>query len=193
MAKRAAIIDAAARVFVREGYDPASVDEIAELAGVSKPTIYAHFQSKANLFVRVLENETARAFDKVRIAELAVSLTSAGLPDQLRSLGDSLLDVVLEPRMLGLRRLAIAESHRFPEPAAAFAQGGYERSIDALASAFADAGLAVGDRRRAATIYIQLMVVSPTDRAMFGVRLSAESRARHVADAVETFIAAFSR
>lgn len=189
-AKRDAIIDAAARVFVRDGYDPASVDDIAALAGVSKPTVYAHFASKANLFIRVVEHETARAFDQLRIGDLAAGKSTADLSELLRRLGETLLDVILEPRIVGLRRLAIAESHRFPEPAAAFAQGGYERSVAALTAFFADADIS-GDARWAATVFLQLAVVGPTDRAMFGVPLAAEHRAQHVATAVETFLAAF--
>lgn len=94
--------------------------------------------------------------------------------------------------MLGLRRLAIAESHRFPEPAA-FAQGGYERSVDALAAMFTEGDVVSGDPRWAATVFLQLTIVGPIDRAMFGARLSSEQRAQHVVKAVETFLAAFGR
>jgi len=94
--------------------------------------------------------------------------------------------------MLGLRRLAIAESHRFPQPAAAFAQGGYQRSVDALESVFSQAGIAADASQRAASVFIQLMVIVPADRAMFGAHLSAEERELHISNAVETFLAAFS-
>ena len=48
------ILDAAQKVFLKRGYQSASVDEIAEMAPASKPTIYAHFDGKEALFEAVI-------------------------------------------------------------------------------------------------------------------------------------------
>ena len=48
------ILDAAQRVFLQRGYQSASLDEIAEMAPASKPTIYAHFEGKEALFEAVV-------------------------------------------------------------------------------------------------------------------------------------------
>ena len=53
------ILDVAGRAFAREGYHSASMDEIAELAGVSKPMVYAYFRSKEELYVAYI-NRTGR-------------------------------------------------------------------------------------------------------------------------------------
>jgi AcrR family transcriptional regulator len=45
------ILDVAGQAFAREGYHSASMDEIAELAGVSKPMLYAYFTSKEGLYI----------------------------------------------------------------------------------------------------------------------------------------------
>src|SRR5690606_41925100 len=50
LAKRAAILDAAARMFTRFGFEGASMDQIAAEAGVSKLTVYSHFGDKEALF-----------------------------------------------------------------------------------------------------------------------------------------------
>src|ERR1700693_1748985 len=59
---KARILDAAQRVFLKRGYQSASLDEIAETAPASKPTIYAHFPGKEALFeavvARVIEGLT---------------------------------------------------------------------------------------------------------------------------------------
>src|ERR1700732_4042669 len=59
---KARILDAAQRVFLKKGFQSASLDEIAEVAPASKPTIYAHFPGKEALFdavvARVLEGLT---------------------------------------------------------------------------------------------------------------------------------------
>src|ERR1043165_5617398 len=51
---KARILDAAQRVFLKRGYQSASLDEIAEVAPASKPTIYAHFEGKEALFEAVV-------------------------------------------------------------------------------------------------------------------------------------------
>src|SRR2546425_1463591 len=54
--RRARILDGAARVFAERGYEAASLDEIAEAAGISKPVIYDHFDSKRELHISLLES-----------------------------------------------------------------------------------------------------------------------------------------
>src|SRR3954464_9921011 len=51
---KARILDAAQKVFLERGYQSASVDEIAQVAPASKPTIYAHFPGKEALFEAVV-------------------------------------------------------------------------------------------------------------------------------------------
>ena len=55
LAKRAAILDAATRMFTQLGFEGASMDQIASLAGVSKLTVYSHFGDKDALFVAVVQ------------------------------------------------------------------------------------------------------------------------------------------
>ncbi|GAA2125043.1 TetR/AcrR family transcriptional regulator [Streptomyces synnematoformans] len=54
------IIDVAVRVFSKRGYHAASVDEIAELAGISKPMVYLYLESKEGLFIACLRREAER-------------------------------------------------------------------------------------------------------------------------------------
>ncbi len=58
---RARLLRAAVCVFDRKGYAAASVREIVEIAGVTKPALYYHFGSKEGVLTAVLE-EAARAF-----------------------------------------------------------------------------------------------------------------------------------
>ncbi|MFC7219122.1 TetR/AcrR family transcriptional regulator [Streptomyces polyrhachis] len=51
------IIDAAIQVFSKRGYHLAVVDEIAELAGISKPMVYLYFGSKEGLFTACIRRE----------------------------------------------------------------------------------------------------------------------------------------
>lgn len=56
LGKRAAILDAARRMFTQHGFDGASMDQIAAEAGVSKLTVYSHFGDKETLYVSVVKS-----------------------------------------------------------------------------------------------------------------------------------------
>ncbi|WP_171169935.1 TetR/AcrR family transcriptional regulator [Streptomyces sp. I05A-00742] len=62
------MIDAAVRVFARCGYSAASMDEIAELAGASKPLIYLYLNSKEDLFGTCIRREAEALLGAVRSA-----------------------------------------------------------------------------------------------------------------------------
>jgi TetR/AcrR family transcriptional repressor of mexJK operon len=66
--KRAAILDAAEALFIAEGYDRTSVDAIAARAGVSKRTVYDHYDDKETVFLRVLGRVNEALVTTVRVA-----------------------------------------------------------------------------------------------------------------------------
>ena len=57
---RAALLEAAARVYARNGFAGATLDEVAAEAGYTKGAVYAHFGSKENLLLALLEEHFAR-------------------------------------------------------------------------------------------------------------------------------------
>ena len=57
------MLDAAVRVFSQRGYHAASVDEIAETAGISKPMVYAYLGTKEELFTACLHREGIRLIE----------------------------------------------------------------------------------------------------------------------------------
>ncbi|KXK60813.1 TetR family transcriptional regulator [Micromonospora rosaria] len=59
------MLDAAVRVFSRRGYHAASMDDIAELAGISKPMVYAYLGTKEELFVACLHREGTRMLEAI--------------------------------------------------------------------------------------------------------------------------------
>jgi len=60
------MLDAAVRTFGQRGYMAASMDEIAELAGVSKPLVYLYLNSKEDLFTACIRREASRLTEAVR-------------------------------------------------------------------------------------------------------------------------------
>lgn len=62
------MLDAAVKVFSRHGFHGANMDEIAELAGISKPMLYAYLGSKEVLFVACLRREATRMMEAIAAA-----------------------------------------------------------------------------------------------------------------------------
>ncbi|MEV6691146.1 TetR/AcrR family transcriptional regulator [Micromonospora sp. NPDC051196] len=59
------MLDAAVRIFSRHGYHGASMDEVAERAGISKPMVYAYLGTKEELFVACLHREGTRMMEAI--------------------------------------------------------------------------------------------------------------------------------
>ncbi|HKN51912.1 MAG TPA: TetR/AcrR family transcriptional regulator, partial [Amycolatopsis sp.] len=66
--RRAQLLSAAQRVFAENGYHAAAMDEIAEVAGVSKPVLYQHFPGKLDLYIALLESHVDELVGKVKNA-----------------------------------------------------------------------------------------------------------------------------
>jgi AcrR family transcriptional regulator len=66
--RRRQLLDAALEVFVSQGYHAAAMDDIADRAGVSKPVLYQHFQSKLELYLALLDQTVDELVATVRDA-----------------------------------------------------------------------------------------------------------------------------
>ena len=66
--RRATLLDAARDAFVVHGYHAASMEEIADRAGVSKPVLYQHFESKLELYLALLDQGCGTLLDRIKSA-----------------------------------------------------------------------------------------------------------------------------
>ncbi len=128
-AKRNAVVEAATRAFLSQGYEASSMDAIAADAGVSKRTVYNHFpQGKRDLFGAVV----SRLYTGLHLAgeeRLPVDQPpETALPDFLRAL----LVHMRRPEVRGLLRLVIAEHPRFPELAVDYQAMGKSLAVGRL-------------------------------------------------------------
>jgi AcrR family transcriptional regulator len=76
--RRALIEEAAARLFARQGYETTTVEDIVAAAGVSKPMLYRHFESKRELHMRLME----RRRDELATEPLGKLLEGRGSPEE---------------------------------------------------------------------------------------------------------------
>ena len=118
--RRAQIVDAALPVFLDHGFGQATVDQLAAAAHVSKRTIYSYFGDKAGVFAAM-----------VQILATTVS-SSAPDDDTLLSLATRIVYRLNSAELVGLHRLVIAESMRFPELASTLHDNGDQRHIARL-------------------------------------------------------------
>ncbi|MEV6478452.1 TetR/AcrR family transcriptional regulator [Streptomyces sp. NPDC051576] len=79
------MLDAAVRTFGQRGYMAASMDEIAELAGVSKPLVYLYLNSKEDLFTACIRREGQALTETVRAGVDTASPADSQLWDGLRA------------------------------------------------------------------------------------------------------------
>lgn len=98
--KRAAILEGAIDVFTSMGYELASMDKIAEVAGVSKKTIYNHFASKENLFQAIVDDFLAQRQNLKTI----IYDPHESLEKQLLAFANAEIFLIDSPRRLGLSR-----------------------------------------------------------------------------------------
>lgn len=194
--KRRAILDAAEQVFLRDGYLAANMDELTALSGVSKQTVYAHFGSKESLFVALVVSMTREVGDS-----LHMELPDPASHDELRAIleeqADRQLAAVTHPRILRLRRLAIAEALRFPDLGRALWENGPQRAVVRLGAYFArlsEAGwLRTEDPEFTATFYNWLVMGHSVNEAMLlgdNSRPDGPERRRRCVEAVRIFLAA---
>jgi AcrR family transcriptional regulator len=127
------ILDAAQRVFLKRGYQSASLDEIAEVAPASKPTIYAHFEGKEALFEAVV----ARVVDGLTNFQ-GFEPKGRTVQDKLSSLGIEVVERFLD-ETIGVTRATIAEADRFPELSRHVHEHGRDRAAAAVSHVLNDA------------------------------------------------------
>lgn len=112
MEKHKAILEAALDLFAAKGFIKTSMDEIARQAGVSKLTLYSHFEDKEKLFLCALEK---RCFEDMPLGLMDEQFHGLGAPDALFKMGRYILDASLSPRAVSTFRVMLAEALAHPK------------------------------------------------------------------------------
>ncbi|MBL4636814.1 MAG: TetR/AcrR family transcriptional regulator [Kofleriaceae bacterium] len=157
--KRESILDAAVEAFCQEGYESASMDQIAEFAGASKRTVYNHFASKELLFGAVFE----RFVEETRALKVIPYEPGKKLEAQLGKFVDAKLAIFKNPAWLGLTRVALTmliQDSQIARASMARYKAGERSFEDWLESAIADKRLAVPDLELGATLFWSMVMGS---------------------------------
>jgi TetR/AcrR family transcriptional repressor of mexJK operon len=196
--KRRDVLDAATTLFLAQGYLGTSMDQIAALARVSKPTVYKFFVDKESLLSYIVLSTLERAGRPFR-SELAVLAATSNLDADLRLLARSYLATVMQPAVLRLRRLVIGASPQVPDLATAYYERAPEQTIVALAGCMttltARGLLRDCDPQSAAAHFAFLVIGRALDKSLFcGDRPFSARELNAQADAgVTAFLAAYGQ
>ena len=191
-AKRAAIIAAAAQAFFRHGYEAASIEAIAEDAGVSKVTVYNHFGDKRALFAASVETECGAmqqhlAFD---------GQLDGSLHDLLLAVGTTFVTFLSRPEIVRFDRRVAAETELHPEVGQSFLDSGPRRMLVALAAIIAHAAergeVAVDDPHLAAEQFASMCKGFGDLERRFGGGSDPTRDRERIAGAVAVFLRAYA-
>ena len=109
--KRRQILDGARAVFLAQGFDAASMGEIARAAGVSKGTLYVYFQSKEELFNAIVGEECGVQAETT----FALDPEDHDIEAVLTRLGTAYVKFLCRPEKAKAVRIVIAIAERMPE------------------------------------------------------------------------------
>jgi TetR/AcrR family transcriptional repressor of mexJK operon len=197
--RRQAIIQAAAEVFLQHGYLGATTDEVAARASVSKQTLYKYFADKQHLFAETILDTTVQVVDGLSSAVASTLQDAQDVRQALRDVANGWVRGLLQPEVLRLRRLVIAEADRFPEVGRAWFDRGFDRALVILGEALrglADRGLLhnLSDPTLAAYQFAGLVMYQPMNQVMFAGTdaLPPADKLNRIADsAVDMFLATY--
>ncbi|MCJ2373527.1 TetR/AcrR family transcriptional regulator [Pseudomonas sp. RGM 3321] len=197
-ARREAIIDAAASVFLEMGYERASMNEVTKRMGGSKATIYSYFPSKEELFIAVV-NRVATAHLAEAVSELAISVdkdtdTELDLRTLFTRFGERMLMVLInDDSALAVYRMVVAESGHSDIGTMFYDSGPREflQTVTTLMNAAMQRGQLRTTDPHIAALQLTSLLTAETDIRLYQqapARLSVEQIQSMVKRAVDTFM-----
>jgi AcrR family transcriptional regulator len=191
-AKRRQVLDGARSVFLSDGFDGASMNDIAKVAGVSKGTLYVYFESKEALFEALIREDRKQQAEQLIPAEEPRDARAF-----LGGYGRQLIELLTRPDLLAQSRMVISAIVKFPRFGEAFFDSGPRYGTRILASALEKlvrAGeLEIDDLELAAQQFAGLCKGGVFHCAIFcgSEAVQPEDIERTVNGAVDVFMAAY--
>jgi AcrR family transcriptional regulator len=182
------ILDAAQGLFLRQGYEATTVEEIASRIGATKRTVYVRFGDKANLFRAVV----ARVL-QARRPKLNTIGPDRAVEERLADVGTAVLRYILDPVVVSVTRVVAAEAYRFPELSQMIEEQAAQGLTPALERVLHDevalGRLELPDVALAARLFASLLTGQPEKNTLRGAPpFGPVDRQRWVAGAVSLFL-----
>ena len=192
-AKRRQIIEGARAAFLEQGFDAASMNDIARTAGVSKGTLYVYFQNKEQLFQAICSEECLSQ------AECLFNFdpNDSDVETTLTRIGIDFVSLVCRPEKASSARTVIAIAERMPEIGRAYYETGPARGIallsDYLKTKVQQGILAIDDCEVVAAQLIEALLAPLFKPILFNFgKPPTQERIRYVVGiAIHAFLAAY--
>jgi AcrR family transcriptional regulator len=191
--KRRQIIEGARSTFLQQGFDAASMNDIARAAGVSKGTLYVYFQNKEQLFQAICSEECVAQAESLFKFDPA----DGDIEETLTRIGVDFVSFICRPEKASSARTVIAIAERMPEIGKAFYESGPARGISLLSNYLKDqverGALDIEDCEVVAAQLIEAVQATLFKPMLFNFgKPPSEQRIRHhVGIAVRAFLAAY--
>ena len=166
--KRAAILEAGKRLFPQQGFEGTSMDAIASEAGVSKLTVYSHFNDKETLFKEVVR---AKCEEQMPPALFLADLAGP-LRGQLRTFAEAFFRLITSDEAIAMHRMMTSQTQQSRKLAELFWEAGPQRVMQAFESFLqqevSGGQLAIADVHTAASQFFCLLKGELHARLMCG-------------------------
>jgi TetR/AcrR family transcriptional regulator, mexJK operon transcriptional repressor len=188
------LLDVATSLFMERGFDGTSIDAVAEVAGVSKPTVYARYRDKRDLFAAVLRGRIRRSLAPVSAAAeaQATETNPKSIKTTLHELSRHMVAYTLAPEAGALQRIISAQAVQFPELAKLANEEGWLRAVRGVSSILRQSAarghIKVDDPELAADIFLNLVLGRGKRLALYGIAIDAKTEERHRKAAVDFFL-----
>ena len=192
-AKRRQIIEGAREAFLEQGFDAASMNDIARIAGVSKGTLYVYFQNKEQLFEAICSEECKSQAESL----FNFDRDDRDVEGTLTRIGIDFVTLVCRPEKASSARTVIAIAERMPEIGRAYYETGPARGIallsDYLKNKVQQGILAIDDCEVVAAQLIEALLAPLFKPILFNFgKPPTQERIRYVVGiAVRAFLAAY--
>lgn len=183
------ILDAASCLFLQEGFANTSMDTVAKASGVSKQTVYSHFESKDTLFQHAITSK-CRSYQLDTQQLLEVYSGDMSFRQCMQKIGGQFVRLLQDPQAVAMFRVVIAEAVNNHHVATLFYQAGPSASLATLSDVvekYAEGNMQPEQAKELALDFCSLLKGEFHTMTLCGIQsaLSEEEIARHVSKAVE--------
>lgn len=188
--RRDALLRAAAKVFLEQGYVSTTIDAIIEAAGGSKRNVYSEFGNKQGLFSAIVQQSADVALSTLVLEEIECR----DLRQTLTLFGRKLMYIYMSRDLIGIYRIAVTEATRFPALVKSFYDQGPGRATlrlsEVLEGAVARGEILTNDCERAAGHFVGMIRDNLHLQVVLGLRAAPNKREMHTAvdSAVDIFL-----
>jgi TetR/AcrR family transcriptional repressor of mexJK operon len=130
--KRQQVLNSAGELFLTSGFSGCSMEMVAKQSGVSKQTVYSHFNNKEALFLAVIEGKCA----EYQLDDRHLEIEDYTLVQLLQERGLQIVKLLHDNQVIAIYRVIIGEVNSNPRVAELFYQAGPKHSLEYLTKCF---------------------------------------------------------